>query len=172
MKALIFVSVAGLALATTPAHAALQVILDSDGVTQTITDNSTGDSDPAADVITVDGLVLNGVSFSGEASYSTTAQESVQLSRVSLLSRVPILRTVSFTVTDIGLGVSPAADDNPQSLGITATLTPFGSVALNGNGIENVSAVPEPSTWAMMLLGFAGLGFAGYRASRKTAVTA
>jgi hypothetical protein len=27
--------------------------------------------------------------------------------------------------------------------------------------------VPEPSTWAMMLLGFAGLGFAGYRASRK-----
>jgi hypothetical protein len=28
--------------------------------------------------------------------------------------------------------------------------------------------VPEPSTWAMMLLGFAGLGFAGYRRSRKT----
>lgn len=24
-------------------------------------------------------------------------------------------------------------------------------------------AIPEPSTWAMMLLGFAGLGFAGYR---------
>jgi PEP-CTERM motif len=31
---------------------------------------------------------------------------------------------------------------------------------------------PEPSTWAMMLLGFAGLGFAGYRASRKTATAA
>ncbi|HEY1863928.1 MAG TPA: PEP-CTERM sorting domain-containing protein [Roseiarcus sp.] len=30
------------------------------------------------------------------------------------------------------------------------------------------SQVPEPSTWAMMLLGFAGMGFAGYRASRKT----
>ncbi len=29
--------------------------------------------------------------------------------------------------------------------------------------------VPEPSTWAMMLIGFAGLGFAGYRASRKSA---
>jgi PEP-CTERM motif len=28
--------------------------------------------------------------------------------------------------------------------------------------------VPEPSTWAMMLLGFAGLGFMGYRARRKT----
>jgi hypothetical protein len=30
------------------------------------------------------------------------------------------------------------------------------------------SVVPEPSTWAMMLLGFAGLGFAGYRHARKT----
>jgi PEP-CTERM motif len=27
--------------------------------------------------------------------------------------------------------------------------------------------VPEPSTWAMMLLGFAGLGFVGYRQARK-----
>jgi hypothetical protein len=31
----------------------------------------------------------------------------------------------------------------------------------------NISAVPEPSTWAMMLLGFAGLGFAGYHRIRK-----
>jgi hypothetical protein len=30
------------------------------------------------------------------------------------------------------------------------------------------SVVPEPSTWAMMLLGFAGLGFAAYRHARKT----
>ena len=33
-----------------------------------------------------------------------------------------------------------------------------GTVTLNG-----AYATPEPSTWAMMLLGFAGLGFAGYR---------
>jgi PEP-CTERM motif len=31
------------------------------------------------------------------------------------------------------------------------------------------SAIPEPSTWAMMLLGFAGLGFAGYRQRQKFA---
>ena len=31
----------------------------------------------------------------------------------------------------------------------------------------SVSGVPESSTWAMMLLGFAGLGFVGYRQSRK-----
>jgi probable HAF family extracellular repeat protein len=31
------------------------------------------------------------------------------------------------------------------------------------------SSVPESSTWAMMLIGFAGLGFAGYRATQKSA---
>lgn len=30
------------------------------------------------------------------------------------------------------------------------------------------SAIPEPAAWTMMLLGFAGLGFAGWRASRKS----
>ena len=28
------------------------------------------------------------------------------------------------------------------------------------------SGVPEPSTWAMMALGFAGLGFAGFRRAK------
>ena len=36
-------------------------------------------------------------------------------------------------------------------------------------GSCGVSAVPEPSTWAMMALGFAGLGFAGYRRARSAA---
>jgi hypothetical protein len=33
-------------------------------------------------------------------------------------------------------------------------------------------AVPEASTWAVMLIGFAGLGYAGCRASRKSAALA
>ena len=36
--------------------------------------------------------------------------------------------------------------------------------------IVNVN-VPEPSTWAMMMIGFAGLGYAGYRSSRKRAAS-
>jgi hypothetical protein len=34
--------------------------------------------------------------------------------------------------------------------------------------IAATSGVPEPSTWAMMLLGFAGLSFAGHRRSQRT----
>src|ERR1700722_19461508 len=36
----------------------------------------------------------------------------------------------------------------------------------------DASAVPEPSTWAMMLLGFAGLGFFGYRRTVKARIAA
>jgi hypothetical protein len=35
-----------------------------------------------------------------------------------------------------------------------------------------VAGVPEPSTWTMLILGFAGLGFAGYRREKKAALSA
>jgi hypothetical protein len=42
---------------------------------------------------------------------------------------------------------------------IDLTIYGFGTFAFGG-------AVPEPSTWAMMLIGFAGLGYAGHRGAR------
>jgi hypothetical protein len=38
--------------------------------------------------------------------------------------------------------------------------------------ISGLLAVPEPSTWAMMLLGFAGLGYAAFRKARSSAAAA
>ena len=38
-----------------------------------------------------------------------------------------------------------------------------------GPGTEVTAAVPEPSTWAMMMLGFAGLGLLAYRGKSKPA---
>jgi hypothetical protein len=50
--------------------------------------------------------------------------------------------------------IAPATSADNQN-----TLTLIDNLQLNGT----VSAVPEPSTWAMMLLGFAGIGFMTYR---------
>lgn len=48
-------------------------------------------------------------------------------------------------------------------------LLPAGYSIELSQGVGN-SATPEPSTWAMMLIGFAGLGFVGYRVSRRTTI--
>lgn len=51
-------------------------------------------------------------------------------------------------------------------------LNPVGYPNQTGSTIIslNVSAVPEPATWAMMLLGFAGVGFLAYRRNSKPAL--
>jgi hypothetical protein len=37
---------------------------------------------------------------------------------------------------------------------------------------STVADVPEPATWAMMILGFAGIGFMAYRRKSKPALMA
>jgi hypothetical protein len=65
-------------------------------------------------------------------------------------------------------GALTAAD--LASVGITPTSTaPERELFTFNNAFITASiqtGVPEPSTWAMMLLGFAGLGYAGYRKAR------
>jgi hypothetical protein len=58
--------------------------------------------------------------------------------------------------------------DTNASRFTTGTLAVIDSDTSDLSGYEP-SAVPEPATWAMMLIGFAGLGVAGYRGSRKSA---
>jgi hypothetical protein len=66
------------------------------------------------------------------------------------------LATASTDVDALGMGINEASGSTAQGFADNLSLT----------------SVPEPSTWAMMLAGFAGLGFLGWRESRKTAVRA
>ena len=58
------------------------------------------------------------------------------------------LHSVDFATDN--LGFQPGTD-------VTQTET------LTFTDVVGAGAVPEPSTWAMMLLGFAGLGWSAYR---------
>jgi hypothetical protein len=85
----------------------------------------------------------------------------------------------TFSTTAVGLtdsfhhdGSGLVADSGPFSMTEqgTFTLTPFGQLVNTGTA-EDKSAAPEPATWAMMLIGFAGLSLAGYwqnRAARRS----
>jgi uncharacterized protein (TIGR03118 family) len=66
------------------------------------------------------------------------------------------------TIGDGGLG-----GGSPNFLYFTAGLKDESHGLFGSLSPAEFTAVPEPSTWAMMLLGFAGLGFAGFRHARK-----
>ncbi len=57
-------------------------------------------------------------------------------------------------------------DSFPQLSALSQFLSSSSSALLVTTS-ASAASVPEPSTWAMLLLGFAGLGLAGYRRTRK-----
>jgi len=71
-------------------------------------------------------------------------------------------------LVDIWVDVSPA--NGVASAEIDPTFTaPTGTFTFSA-GVQ--SGVPEASTWAMLLLGFAGIGFVAYRGKSKPALLA
>ena len=91
---------------------------------------------------------------------------TAELTKV-FLDNVGDTYTIDFTKTGANGYVGNTTvnfDTSDFMLRVTDTLTvPAGStVTAVENSFVQV-AIPEPSTWAMMLLGFAGLGFVGYR---------
>jgi hypothetical protein len=75
----------------------------------------------------------------------------------------PVLELKSYSCTFPGSNCT-VGGPGPSISGLTSTPTSF-DVSFNvlRGGETYVFGVPEPATWAMMLLGFAGLGYAGYR---------
>ena len=76
-----------------------------------------------------------------------------------------------------GVSVSNFVANSSGFFAVVDGLGPNGTGEIGGNmetigtPVTTSGAVPEPSTWAMLLIGFAGLGFAGYR-NAKTPRTA
>jgi hypothetical protein len=88
------------------------------------------------------------------------------------------LRTSTDTWDDAtfaSLGVTPGvytwtwgSGTHADSFRLVVAGAPVGQLAALDSPFA--PSVPEPDTWTLMVVGFAGLGFAGYRATRKHAV--
>jgi hypothetical protein len=82
---------------------------------------------------------------------------------------VPQLADWTLSITDV------TTNDSAFESGMVG-IDPLTFMSLADSGTLTFSAssvtpgVPEPSTWAMMLVGFAGLGFAFRRSRRKVAM--
>lgn len=67
---------------------------------------------------------------------------------------------------------SYSLDTSGTGVATEYSISPFGVFPNDAQGAYQMAvtgAVPEPSTWAMMIIGFAGVGFAAYRRKRKVA---
>lgn len=101
--------------------------------------------------------------FSQTNTGSVTTSTGVKNSISTLTNVLPLSLTASFTYNvgpnDNATGsVSFSASDNSLNTAVDANLTSL------------TAGVPETSTWAMMLLGFAGIGFARYRSLCKSRI--
>lgn len=132
-----------------------------------ILDNSPGDKP----TITA-ALAALGVTYSGDISNYTGGAVSGNLSAF-------LGSPGGFTgVQIIGIHWGNGSLNSDPTVGNTTAFykIDFGStptqLSVNLNGISNAylftsAALPEPSTWGMMLLGFAGIGFAMRRSRRR-----
>jgi hypothetical protein len=146
----------------------------------------------------VDGVTEFGLELFYSSDTGTTPGSTADVGWSYNVSGVPNLTdafaTFAGTVTGTGVDTLSEVLSNGASLSLsapgstTATFSPIGALSvikdqsdfagglgsadssILGNAFS-VAGAPEPSTWAMMALGFAGLGFMGWR-SRKTAAQA
>jgi hypothetical protein len=68
-------------------------------------------------------------------------------------------------------GAHPFVAAGPFSMteDASGTLAPGGQLINRGQNM--VAVVPEPQTWALMVLGFTGLGYVGFHRSRKAGIS-
>ena len=107
-------------------------------------------------------------SFTSNTITNASVALSTYYSAANALFSGTLLQTSSFTGTGTFAGVNPLTLTLPFSETVRYDIT-FGPGSGNFNGTANLtSVVPEPTTWAMMTLGFVGLGFAVRRRAKPS----
>ncbi len=90
----------------------------------------------------------------------------------TLLASADILPYPSTGSQSANIDYAPLLDVGNYFVELKGTEAGTSSYAIHiGTTVTTTGAVPELSTWAMMAVGFVGLGFAGYRKARDGRVS-
>jgi hypothetical protein len=119
-------------------------------------------------IITLSGLSgVTGASAAGPFAGLNAIFFSVSLTSTSVV----LTQHADGATFDAPTGLSPALEitSSVLSSGAVDYAIDTGNQGTITGTVEGpvASPVPEPSTWAMLLAGFAGLGFAGYRRAKQ-----
>ena len=82
-----------------------------------------------------------------------------------LIEALPLVFAPGST-TSIGVTLPTVQEPTGETYYLVLSGTSHGNLSVGG-AISTSPAVPEPATWSMMLLGFAGLGYAACRRNAK-----
>ena len=182
MKTALALSAAALALlsASVSAHAAPS--FNSDTLTVGRTTAGLNESDEPPGQVEISGTVLTEFGIAGTHTVTLTDPGTNNISDIVSATISSCLDAFCLAVTltsDVETPLLSTGDASFAETGAPQNLTRtfnglFGLTNLPTIEVtSDVSdVVPEPSTWVMMLLGFAGLGIAGYRVRRNSAVVA
>ena len=108
-------------------------------------------------------------SFTSNTLTNATATISSYYSTTNALYGGTLLRSTNFLTPGATSATNVVSATGPFSLTTRYDIA-FGTGFGNFNGTANVTAVPEPATWAIMLLGFGGMGYAMRRRKTETRV--
>lgn len=114
----------------------------------------------------------------GSGTLSASFGQSASLLINSVVIRTAGLADLVFTAADFTTNEN-GTSLSPKNIPITGSTTQFSSVTINGTATGNplsyngnitfeASAVPEASTWALMILGIGAVGFAARRSRKAT----
>jgi PEP-CTERM motif len=131
----------------------LNIVLDSAlSFDYSPTGNTHGDADE---------LVVGGLQDGADSTQISPTVFNDFILHIMTYSSTPTFQQVLYTTASATPDTNLFFTDLPESGAGSVTVTPI----IPGG-------VPEPSTWAMMLAGFAGLGFLGYRQTAKARAAA
>jgi hypothetical protein len=112
-------------------------------------------------------LYFQAIDKSDNGSTTTTNNTSVFISLAARHLPSPIPSPLSYNTSAGDTGEATVNFDRAADNPIFGDNSTHFEALLTGVSLSSVASVPEPSTWAMMILGFAGLGFMTCRRKAK-----